>query len=120
MENKNKFKQQNVRISGGIMKRLFRLSILMVLLGILSVGTTLAQQVYVSGRVAPGDVRIFVKDSVYIIDRDYIIGGTLIIEPGTTVYFYPQGRIIDSTGGRIIADGYAKATYTQNPAGLIQ
>jgi len=118
MENKNKFKQQNVRISGGIMKRLFRLSILMVLLGILSVGTTLAQQVYVSGRVAPGDVRIFVKDSVYIIDRDYIIGGTLIIEPGTTVYFYPQGRIIDSTGGRIIADGYAKATYTQNPAGL--
>lgn len=115
---KNKFKKQNVRISGGIMKRLFRISILMVLLGILSVGTMLAQQVYVSGRVAPGDVRIFVKDSVYIIDREYVIGGTLIIEPGTTVYFYPQGRIIDSTGGRIIADGLASATYTQNPGGL--
>ncbi len=101
------------------MKRLFRLSILMVLLGVLSFGTMLAQtQVFVSGRVAPGDVRIFVKDSVYIIDRDYVIGGTLIVEPGTTVYFYPNGRIIDSTGGRIIADGYASATYTANPGGL--
>lgn len=101
------------------MKRLFRLSILMVLLGVLSFGTILAQkQVFVSGRIAPGDVRIFVKDSVYIIDRDYVIGGTLIIEPSTTVYFYPNGRIIDSTGGRIIADGYASSSYTANPGGL--
>jgi len=100
------------------MKRLFRLSILMVFLGILSFGTALSQQVYVSGRIAPEDVRIFVKDSVYIIDRDYVVSGTLIIEPGTTVYFYPQGRIIDSTGGRIIADGYASTSYTANPGGL--
>lgn len=111
--------KKNVRISGGIMKRLFRLSILMVLLGVLFSGTMLAQpQVFVSGRVAPGDVRIFVQDSVYIIDKDYVIEGSLIIEPGTTVYFYPNGRIINAMGGRIIADGYASSTYTANPGGL--
>jgi len=61
---------------------------------------------------------VFVKDSLYIIDRDYVIAGTLIIEPGTTVKFYPNGRIIDSTGGRIIADGAAQAFYAANPDGI--
>lgn len=101
------------------MKRLFRLSILMVLLGVLFSGTMLAQpQVFVSGKVAPGDVRIFIKDSVYIIDKDFVIEGSLIIEPGTTVYFYPNGRIINAMGGRIIADGNSSSTYTANPGGL--
>jgi len=72
-------------------------------------------QVFVSGRLAQGDVRVFLKDSVYIIDRDYVIAGALIIEPGTTIKFYPNGRMIDSTGGRIIADGLASASYTANP-----
>ncbi len=101
------------------MSRLFRLSFLVVLLSIIAVTAGYAQpQVYVSGRVAPGDVRIFVKDSTYIIDRNYVIGGTLLIEPGTTVYFYPNGRIIDSVGGRILADGFANANYAANPGGL--
>ena len=96
------------------MHRLFRLSLLVVLLTALmgSVGFAASNQAFVSGRVGPEDVRVFVKDSVYIIDRDYMIAGTLIIEPGTTVMFYPQGRIIDSVGGRIIADGDAQASYT--------
>ena len=109
----------NNRNNGGVMKRLFRFSILLLMLGVLTVTESYSQpQAFVSGRLATGDVRIFVKDSAYVIDRDYVIGGTLIIEPGTTVYFYPNGRIIDSTGGRIIADGYASAIYTQNPGGL--
>lgn len=74
--------------------------------------------VYVSGSIAPGKVRIFSKDSLYVVNKDYVVGGTLIIEPGTTIHFHPQGRIIDSTGGRIIADGFAKATYVPNPNGV--
>lgn len=101
---------------GGNMQRLFRLSLLVVLLGVITSVVSLAQpQAYVSGRIAPGDVRVFLKDSTYIIDRDLVVGGTLIIEPGTTVLFYPNGRLIDSTGGRIIADGLAEATYNANP-----
>lgn len=95
------------------MQRLFRMSLLVVLFGILAMSEGFAQkpQVYVSGRVAPGEVRVFLKDSVYIVHRDYMIGGTLIIEPGTKVLFHPNGRLIDSTGGRIIADGSANADY---------
>lgn len=104
------------------MQRLIRLSFIAVLMGMLFSITSYAQtpkpQQAVSGRVAQSDVRVFVKDSTYIIDRDYVIAGTLIIEPGTDVVFYPNGRLIDSTGGRIIADGYAKATYTANPDGI--
>ncbi|MFH1051316.1 MAG: YCF48-related protein [bacterium] len=100
------------------MHRLLRLSFLMVLFCILAFSQVFAQEkpsVKVSGRVAPDDVRVFVKDSVYIVNRDYVIGGTLLIEPGTTVLFYANGRLIDSVGGRIIADGFAKATYVPNP-----
>jgi hypothetical protein len=71
----------------------------------------------ISGRVAPNEVRIFLKDTLYRISGTYMIAGTLIIEPGTIVEFLPNGRIIDSVGGRIIADGYVSATYVQYPNG---
>ncbi len=100
------------------MQRLLRLSLFLVLLGIITFNTYAQPQVFVSGRVAPGDIRVFLKDTVYIINRDFVIGGTLIIEPGTTIKFYPNGRLIDSVGGRIIADGFAAATYVANPSGL--
>lgn len=101
------------------MQRLIRLSILMVLFGMFTMAEGYAApEVYVSGSIAPGKVRIFCKDSLYVVNKDYVVGGTLIIEPGTTIHFHPQGRIIDSTGGRIIADGFAKATYVQNPNGI--
>lgn len=104
---------------GGIMQRLIRLCVLMAFAFILSSSSGFAQtQVKISGRIAPGDVRVFVKDSTYLIEREYVVGGTLIIEPGTEVYFHPNGRLIDSTGGRIIADGFAEATYTANPHGI--
>ncbi len=118
--NTNKlFVVQNNNFFGGIMRRLFRLTLLAVILSFMTFAESHAQlpQVYVSGRIDQSDVRVFVKDSLYIIDRDYVIAGTLIIEPGTTVKFYPNGRMIDSTGGRIIADGMAAAFYTANPDG---
>ncbi len=101
------------------MQRLIRLCVLMAFAFILSSSSGYAQKtVKISGRIAPGDVRVFVKDSIYTVEREYVVGGTLIIEPGTTVYFHPNGRLIDSTGGRIIADGFAEATYTANPHGI--
>ncbi|MDQ1265555.1 MAG: hypothetical protein QG635_706, partial [Bacteroidota bacterium] len=103
---------------GGNMHRLLRLSLFVIMLCVFIFNDATAQykaQVFVSGRIGPDDVRVFLKDSVYVIDRDLLIAGTLLIEPGTSVYFYPQGRIIDSVGGRIIADGFAKAHYDKNP-----
>jgi len=100
------------------MQRLIRLTLLMVLAGLICSGTLLAQkpQAQVSGRIAPDKVRVFLKDSTYIINRDLVVGGTLIIEPGSEILFYPNARLIDSTGGRIIADGLARVTY--NPGSL--
>ena len=102
------------------MQRLIRLSLFVILIGMFSASLGFAQKgnVIVSGRIAAGDVRIFVKDSIYEIQRDYVVAGTLIIEPGTLINFFPNSRLIDSTGGRIIADGFAKATYTANPGGI--
>ncbi|MBM2813275.1 MAG: C-terminal target protein [Ignavibacteria bacterium] len=99
------------------MNRLIRLSLLICLFAVFSI-EAIAQTpnlVRVSGRISPGEVRVFVKDSIYEINNQYIVGGTLIIEPGTLIYFNPNSRIVDSTGGRIIADGRAQTTYTPNP-----
>ncbi|NQW30577.1 MAG: T9SS type A sorting domain-containing protein [Ignavibacteria bacterium] len=101
------------------MQRWFRLSsMLLVLTAACSV--VLAQDyVSVRGSLPPGSVRVFVRDTVYRISGTYAIGGTLIIEPGTRIEFLPNGRLIDSTGGRIIADGRASATYTANAANAL-
>jgi len=93
------------------MQRLFRLSLLVAVLSFLTIGDALAQRIQLSGRVAPGEVKILLKDYEYQINQDYVIGGTLVIEPGTKVFFSANSRLIDSVGGRIIADGYANATY---------
>ncbi len=110
-----RFFKTKLSFSGGNMQRLFRLSFLAALLGIIlsSAGYAQLPQSYVSGSITPGQVRVFQSDSVYIINKDLVVGGTLIIEPGTTVYFYNGGRLIDSVGGRIIADGYAQSNYDQ-------
>jgi predicted outer membrane repeat protein len=103
-------------INGGIMQRFYRL-LLIAIITVVAYSTGLAQSngVSVSGKLARTDVRIFQRDSVYTINNEYVVAGTLIIEPGTTVLFTPNGRLVDSTGGRIIADGDMKSTYTQNP-----
>ncbi|GAB5464916.1 MAG: hypothetical protein Kapaf2KO_03520 [Candidatus Kapaibacteriales bacterium] len=104
--------------TGGNMLRFIRVSILLAVLTMVGYQGSIADNVFVSGRVAPGDVRIFTKDNTYYIQKSYTVGGTLIIEPGTNVIFNPNGRLIDSVGGRIIADGGAVATYNQNPDGI--
>ncbi len=101
------------------MLRLIRVSILLAVLTLVGHVGSVAEDVQVSGRVAPGDVQVFLKENTYIINKSYVIGGTLIIEPGTNIKFHPNGRLIDSVGGRIIADGDARATYNQSPDGVI-
>ncbi|MES2764882.1 MAG: T9SS type A sorting domain-containing protein [Bacteroidota bacterium] len=97
--------------NGGSMQRLFRLALWMVLA--LSASEVFAAPpiAEVNGRVSPGEVRVFLRDTLYRVNGTYTIGGTLIIEPGTTVEFTDNGRMIDSTGGRIIADGRMSVTY---------
>ncbi|MCX6153818.1 MAG: YCF48-related protein [Candidatus Kapabacteria bacterium] len=97
------------------MQRLFRLSLMAVLLAIVAGSAAFAAlpNVSLSGRVAPNEVRVLLKDSTYTVNKEFVIGGTLIIEPGTTVYFSPNSKIIDSVGGRIIADGNAAMTYSR-------
>lgn len=98
------------------MQRWLRLSSLLLVL-VTSFSLASAQNyVEVRGSLSPGQVRVFVKDTIYRISGTFTIGGTLVIEPGTRVEFMPNGRLIDSTGGRIIADGRASATYN---AGIV-
>ena len=94
------------------MQRWFRLSTLIIAFA-LCVSTGFAQKprVQVAGRIAPNEVRIFLQDSVYQISGTYTVAGTLIIEPGTEVIFFDNGRLIDSVGGRIIADSRLSAAY---------
>lgn len=65
----------------------------------------------VAGHLRQSEYRVFTKDTLYQIAGEYRISGLLIIEPGTTVEFLPDGRIIDSVGGKIIADGELDATW---------
>lgn len=93
------------------MQRWFRLSSLLLVLAT-AFNVALSQSyVEVRGSLPSGSVRVFVRDTIYRISGTYTIGGTLLIEPGTRVEFLPNGRLVDSTGGRIIADGRASATY---------
>jgi len=106
--------------NGGFMQRLFRLALWLTLAFTAYDGY--AQGVRpvaeVSGRVSPGEVRVFLRDTTYRVNGNYTIGGTLIIEPGTTVEFTDNGRMIDSTGGRIIADGRMSITFNYANGGV--
>lgn len=96
------------------MHRWFRMCVLFAVLAF-TAGESMAQPVRsVSGTIQPTQVRVFVRDTLYQISGRLTVGGTLIIEPGTTVEFLPNGRLIDSVGGRIIADGRARAIYNSN------
>lgn len=96
------------------MQRWFRLSSLLLVLTAAFSVVHAQDYVEVRGSLPPGQVRVFVRDTIYRISGSFTIGGTLVIEPGTRVEFLPNGRMIDSTGGRILADGRASATYNAN------
>lgn len=72
----------------------------------------------VSGRLPQGTLRVFTKDTLYQISGAYFVSGQLVIEPGTTVEFLPNGRLIDSVGGKIIADGELQAIWNRNQAAV--
>lgn len=102
------------------MQRWFRLGTLLIALTLaVSVGFAQKPRVQVAGRIAPNEVRIFLQDSVYQVNGTYTIAGTLIIEPGTEVVFLDNGRMIDSVGGRIIADSRLSAAYNGTPPSSI-
>jgi predicted outer membrane repeat protein len=74
--------------------------------------------VQVSGRLSQGQLKVFTKDTLYRIVGQYTIAGTLLVEPGTTVEFTTNGRLIDSVGGRIIADGELQAIWNRNTSAV--
>ncbi len=72
----------------------------------------------ISGYLLPSQTRIFYArtpnntqtDTIYRISGYYNISGTLIIQPGAEVHFLPDSRILDSTGGSIIANGFDRSS----------
>jgi len=102
------------------MQRLLKallLSVAFVLVGQSAMAQTLPI-VQVSGRLPQTGLRVFTKDTLYQVSGDYHVSGILLIEPGTTVEFLPNGRLIDSVGGRIIADGDLQATWNRSTPDL--
>ncbi|MEZ4784331.1 MAG: FlgD immunoglobulin-like domain containing protein [Candidatus Kapaibacterium sp.] len=98
------------------MRRFLKALLLLVMSAV--VGQSAMAQVkpiaQVAGRLGQTEYRVFTKDSLYQIAGDYHVSGLLIIEPGTTVEFLPDGRLIDSVGGKIIADGELDAIWNRN------
>ena len=70
--------------------------------------------VHVSGYLTPSQTRTFYSrtpgntqtDTIYVISGNYSISGKLLIQEGAEVQFLPGGRIVDSVGGKIIANGF--------------
>ncbi len=93
------------------------LTALVVMLGLAaSSGQVGAQQIKrISGYIPPGVTQYFYPrvpnnsalDTIYQIAGDLHIGGKLLIAEGAEVWFLSDSRIIDSTGGKIVANGYA-------------
>lgn len=107
-------------ISGGTMRRFLKTLLLLVMSVV--VGETALAQVkpiaQVAGRLGQQELRVFTKDTLYQIAGDYHVSGVLIIEPGTTVEWLPGGRLIDSVGGKIIADGELDAIWDRNTSSV--
>ena len=71
----------------------------------------------VSGYLLPGKTKVFYArtpnnsqtDTIYRISGYYNVSGRLVIQPGAEVHFLPDSRILDSTGGKIIANGFDRS-----------
>lgn len=108
---------RNLLTNGGNMQRfLIALFISLVFVGVAQ--ESKAQYlVDVSGYLLPGVTRTFYSrtpantqtDTIYRISGNYSISGKLIIQPGAEVHFLPGGRIVDSAGGKIIANGFDRS-----------
>ncbi len=103
--------------NGGYMQRF--LIALFISLGFLSIAQESKAQyiVDVSGYLLPGQTRTFYArtpnntqtDTIYRISGYYNISGKLIIQPGAEVHFLSDSRMLDSTGGKIIANGFDRS-----------
>lgn len=103
-----------LRTNGGTMRRF--LTVFIVLLGLAGLTSQAGAQwlPHISGYLNAGQTKVFYPrvpgnsalDTIYKIDGDYHVAGTLIIMEGAEVHFLPNSRIIDSTGGKIIANGF--------------
>ena len=103
-----------LRTNGGTMRRF--LTVFIVLLALTGLTSQAGAQWLpsISGYLPAGQTKVFsprvpgnsALDTIYNIDGDYHVAGTLIIMEGAEVHFAPNSRIIDSTGGKIIANGF--------------
>jgi predicted outer membrane repeat protein len=101
-------------IKGGIMNRF--LIALLACLGLFGLSNrTEAQYLKIVGGYLPaGQTNVFhsrvpansAQDTIYEISGDYDISGTLTVMEGAEVWFLPNSRIVDSTCGKIIANGF--------------
>jgi len=102
------------------MKRYIRLCLLTVMtLGFFAFSSvnSQAQDLVLQGTLPADEVRVLLKGNNYRVYLEYVIEGTLIIEPGAEVQFQDNSRFIVAAGGRLIADGFAtlaRGTYPTN------
>lgn len=100
--------------NGGNMQRF--LVALFLILGALGVVQTANAQYYkeISGYITPGTTRVLssrtpgtpLTDTIYRISGRLSVSGTLRIMEGAEIHFLPDSRIVDSTGGKIVANGF--------------
>ncbi len=113
-EQHNFLKIRTLLTRGGNMQRLLiALLFSFVFLGIIQ--ESKAQRIVdVSGYLLPGQTRTFYSrtpnnsqtDTIYRISGNYSISGKLIVQEGAEVHIIQGGRIVDSVGGKIIANGF--------------
>jgi hypothetical protein len=99
---------------GGTMQRF--LIALLLCLGLVSASSQVQAQFLkeVSGYLPAGREMVFHSrvpgntqlDTIYRISGSFNISGRLVIQEGAEVQFLPNSRILDSTGGKIIANGF--------------
>jgi predicted outer membrane repeat protein len=89
---------------------------LLLCLGLVTAASEVQAQflVQVSGYLPAGRTRVFASrvpgntqlDTIYQISGTYSVAGRLVVQEGAEVQFLPNSRIMDSTGGKIIANGF--------------
>ncbi len=109
--------QRSSSLANGATMRRFLMA-LVVLLGFAASSVRVEAQgniKRVSGYIPPGVTQYFYPrvpnnsalDTIYQISGDLHVGGKLLIAEGAEVWFLSDSRIVDSTGGKVVANGYA-------------
>jgi len=105
---------RNSYTNGGNMQR-FLVALFLILGALGVVQTANAQQIVeISGYLTAGNTRVLssrtpgnaLTDTIYRISGRLSVSGTLRIMEGAEIHFLPDSRIVDSTGGKIVANGF--------------